>query len=642
MGEQHVSSQSEGPQFRAFMKALLADVNALERMLDEGRFESNVRRIGAEQEMFLVDRAGRPTCKVVPILERLRPGPYTTELAQFNLEANLSPYEFGGRCLSKMEAELEDLLGRARTAAEAEHARVVLCGILPTLKRDNLGLDSMTPTPRYLALNNAISQLRGGDFSVRIKGVDELDTTHDNVMLESCTTSFQVHFQVGAEEFARLYNLAQAITAPVLAPAVNSPVLLGRRLWQETRIALFQQSVDARSQSHQQRGLRPRVSFGDGWVERSVLEIFREDIARFRVVLAPQIDEDPREVLQRGGVPTLTALRLHNGTVYRWNRACYGVQNDVAHLRIENRVLPAGPTTIDQMANAAFYFGLMSALAEEYGDIAKVMLFDHAKDNFHSAARHGLRAQFTWLGGKEHTASSLILEHLLPLARQGLTTRGIDSGDVDRYLGVLEDRVRSGRTGAQWLLDSLAAMGSSGTADQRMRTITNATIERQRSQKPVHEWPLATLAESGSWRQSYLKVGQFMTTDLFTVHPDDVVDLAASLMDWRHIRHVPVEDNQGNLVGLVSHRQLLRLVGRGIGSGGKSANVAVQDIMKREPVTVTPDTPTLEAIEKMRRHKVGCLPVVEGGRLVGIITEKDLVYVAAELLEQQLRESSAE
>ncbi|MFM1873913.1 MAG: hypothetical protein RL398_3335, partial [Planctomycetota bacterium] len=116
-------------------------------------------------------------------------------------------------------------------------------------------------------------------------------------------------------------------------------------------------------------------------------------------------------------------------------------------------------------------------------------------------------------------------------------------------------------------------------------------------------------------------------------------DLAASLMDWRHIRHVPVEDNDGHLVGLVSHRTLLRLVGQGV-RGSQRAPVAVKDIMRRDPITVTPSTPTLDAIELMRKHKVGCLPVVEEGmRLVGIITERDLIRVAAMLFEKHLRET---
>ena len=639
MGRHDLPSRFSDDQLRAFMKAILADVHALERMLDEDRFETGIRRIGAEQEMFLVDRSGRAWNGVDAMMKALSHPQFTYELAQFNLECNLEPQVFGGKCLSQMESELRDLLRLAQRAAVDQGGGIVLCGILPTLRRSDLSLASMVQNPRYLALNAAMSHLRGGEFQFRIKGVDELEMTHDNVMLESCNASFQVHFQVGPKEFAKLYNTAQAITAPVLAASTNSPVLLGRRLWRETRVALFQQSVDSRSRVHQARGHRPRVSFGDDWIHESVLEIFREDIARFRVVLATDLDEDPDAVLDRGGVPAMTALRLHNGTVYRWNRACYGISDGKPHLRIEARAFPSGPTPLDEMATAAFFFGLMAAVSHEFDDVSKAMSFDDAMGNFVAAARLGIHSNLTWFHGREFTASELILDELLPMARQGLELSKLDSADIDRYLGVMAERCKRGRTGARWVLDSLSAMGDKGTKDQRMTALVRAMQARQEGDAPVHTWELADTGEFEGWKQSYVTVGQFMTTDLFTVHPEDVVDLAASLMDWRHIRHVPVEDNDGHLVGLVSHRTLLRLVGQGM-RGTERAPVAVKDIMIQKPVTVMPNTPTLEAIELMRRHRIGSLPVVEEqNRLVGIITERDLIRVAAMLFEKHLRES---
>jgi len=642
MGRHDLPKAYSDEQLRAFMKAILADVHALERMLDEERFETGVRRIGAEQEMFLVDRSGRAWCGVDAMMQKLAHPQFTYELAQYNLECNLSPQEFGGSCLSSMEAEARDLVQMARQTAQDLGGGIVLAGILPTLRRSDLTIDSMVQNPRYLALNDAMSLLRGGEFVFSIKGVDELKMMHDNVMLESCNTSFQMHFQVGPREFAKLYNVAQAITAPVLAAAVNSPLLLGRRLWRETRVALFQQSVDARSAAHQMRGRRPRVSFGDGWVRDSVLEIFREDIARFRVVLATELDEAPDAVLDRNESPELTALRLHNGTVYRWNRPCYGIGNGQPHLRIEARAFPAGPTIADEMANAAFFFGLMAAVSNEFDDVSKVMSFDDAQGNFVAAARLGMQSNLVWFHGKEYAAQELIQEVLLPMARGGLENAKVDGCDIDRYLGIISERVRRGRTGARWVVDSLASMGDKGTKNQRMHALVRALQSRQVNGDPVHTWDLADTGEFDGWKESYVQVGQFMTTDLFTVHPEDVVDLAASLMDWRHIRHVPVEDNEGMLVGLVSHRSLLRLVGQGMRKVDR-ATVAVKDIMRRDPITVMPGTPTLEAIELMRRHKVGSLPVVEeGNRLVGIITERDLIRVAAMLFEKHLREAATE
>jgi predicted transcriptional regulator/gamma-glutamyl:cysteine ligase YbdK (ATP-grasp superfamily) len=633
MGEHHVQQDFDDRRLRAFMRALLADLRALELMLATGRIESDVRRIGAEQEMFLIDPMMRPAPVAGEVLKRVGDPRLTTEIARFNLEANLTPLMLAGDCFSRMEAEVKELIGRVRDSARASNADVLLAGILPTLQKSDLGLHSITPSPRYEQLNRAVMQQRGGPVTVHIKGLDEVQLTSDNIMLLSSNTSFQVHLQVGPQEFVPLYNMAQAVTAPVLAAAVNSPLWLGARLWQETRLALFQHSADARSSAQLARQFPTRVGFGHGWLKGSVLELFREDIARFSLILIGEADEDPLAVLRRGETPPLSALRLHNGTVWWWNRPCYGVVDGKAHLRIENRALPSGPTTLDEFANAAFFIGLMCALPDEYGPVDKRMTFDDAKDNFFAAARHGLQAQFTWLDGRSYPASTLILEHLLPLAHAGLEAADVDSADIDKYLGTIAERVRTGQTGAQWALRSLAAMQSRGTRD--MRTLAVQMRAQQQTGEPVHRWPVLASFDA-DWAQSYQTVRQFMSTDLFTVRPDDLVDLAASVMDWQHIRHVPVEDETGHLVGLVSHRDLLRLLAHGL-AGKTSEQVAVSQIMKSNPVTVTPDTPTLEALALMRERRVGCLPVVEQGTLVGILTAYDFLTASARLFEQQLQ-----
>lgn len=636
MGEHHITEAgAEGAAARAFMRALLNDLAALERMLDGGRIETGVRRVGAEQEMFLVDRHLRPAPVAEDVLARACDKRLTTEIARFNLEANLSPLALGGDCLRRLHAETDEVINVAREAARGAGADVLLAGILPTLRRSDLNLDSITPSARYRRLNEAVMRMRGGSLNVHIKGLDEVNVTSDNIMLMSANTSFQVHLQVGPEEFVKLYNIAQAVTAPVLAAAVNSPLWLGNRLWQETRLALFQHSVDERTSPQVARQFPTRVGFGEGWLRGSVLELFREDIARFRVIMTNEADEDPLEVLARGGVPKLKALTLHNGTVWWWNRPCYGVHGERAHLRIENRVLPAGPTVLDEIANAAFFVGLVQALPEEYGEIEKLMPFDDAKANFIAAARHGLGAQFTWTRGRGVSAPSLILEHLLPLARAGLRISRVDEQDIDLYLGVIEERVRSGQTGAQWSLRSMAALGGEGTREGRLRALAEGMRARQRAGEPVHRWPLLESACPADWAEGYRTVGQFMSTDLFTVRPEDLVDLAASVMDWRHIRHVPVEDEDGRLVGLVTHRDVLRLLARGVAARAE-AGLTVRDIMKKEPLTVAPATPTLEAVELMRSRGVGCLPVVEGGVLVGIVTAKDFLDAAARLFAERL------
>jgi len=639
MGEHNVMRDEDGKRHQAFMKSLLNELRALEYMITHDLIESGIRRIGAEQEMFIVDAACGPASLALEILDRIDDDRFTTELGLFNLEANLSPHEMRGDCLRRMEQELDEVYAHARKTARKVHADIALVGILPTLTLEHLTLESMVPSTRYRALNDAMRALRGEEFQFAIDGIDQLSIKHNNLMLEACNTSFQIHFQVSADEFAKLYNIAQVVTAPLLSAAVNSPILLGRRLWHETRIAVFENSTDTRSTVHQARGQHPRVHFGDRWIEESVTEIFKEDIARNRIVLTTETETDPMEMLERGEIPSLNALRLHNGTVYRWNRPCYGVKDNVAHLRIENRVIPSGPTVLDEMANAAFFYGLMSGMSQQYPDIRKEIRFEDVKTNFQTAAREGIRAQLNWFDDSYLPAKQLIEEQLLPLAREGLQELDIDQDDIDRYLGVLQARVGKRRTGARWALESLENMNESGTRDQRMRCLTGSLIEQQSSGLPISEWKLAEFCEEQDWRDSYRRVGQFMTTDLFTVRPDDIVDFAATLMDWRHVRHVPVEDDSGKLIGLVSHRALLRLVAAGSFAGDKK--VSVSEVMDAQPITVSPETSSVDAIRLMREKQLGCLPVVREGKLVGLVTEHDLIVVSSHLLEAYLVENDS-
>jgi len=637
MGEQNIVEDADESVRQAFMKSLLEEVRALETMLKTGMVESGVSRIGAEQEMFLIDKAHKPALTALEVLDKLDDKRFTHELGLFNIEANLSVQELKSDCLSRMESEAQEVYAKAREAAHQCDSEIALVGILPTLTMNNLGLESMVPIPRYHALNQAFMTLRGHNLQFTINGTDQLTVNHDNLMLEACNTSFQVHFQVSPEDFARLYNIAQVVTGPLLAAAVNSPILLGKRLWHETRISVFEYSVDARSTTHQSRGLKPRVHFGNHWVENCVTEIFKEDIARFRVLLTTETEDDPLAMVAQGIAPKLKALCLHNGTVYRWNRACYGVHNGIPHLRIENRVIPSGPTVIDEIANTAFFVGMMAGMSDKYKDIREQITFQDVKANFMAAARAGIRAQMNWFGDTHMPARKLILNELIPLAEHGLQKYGVDQGDIDKYLGVLHDRVDTRRNGARWALESLNDMYDQGTEDQRMRCLVRSMVEQQTTGRPISEWVLADFCEDQGWRESYLKVSQFMATDLFTVRPDDIVDFAATLMDWKHVRHIPVEDDDGGLIGLVSHRALLRLVAEG--RVGGEHKVTVKEIMTRDPVTVDSEATTVDAIRLMRKAKVACLPVVEEGKLIGLITEHDLIVVASHLLEQYLEEN---
>ena len=635
MGEAQVEKTSDPEQLRRFMQHVLLDARALEKMLADGCFETGVTRIGAEQELFLVDEAQRPAPVSLKVLEAIDDPHFTTELASFNLEINLDPIDVGADTFTRLETDLSELLAKAYRGAAEVGTDIVMTGILPTLEKVDLGVENMAAVPRYFALAEAVYRQRGSDFEIHIKGRDELQVRHDSVMTEACNTSFQLHFQVDPASFAKLYNLAQTLAAPVLATASNSPLFFGKRLWRETRIALFRQAVDTRMSRHgsDRRVQQPRVSFGEHWLDDSVIEIFREDIARFRLLISTDVDEDPFAVLARGDAPSLKALCLHNGTVYRWNRACYGVSNGRPHLRIENRILPAGPTVIDEVANAALWFGALKALADEIDDVRRHIAFDSVKENFLAAARLGPNAQLQWLGDASFPACELVANELVPRAKSGLAALGVEDGD--RYLEVIEERALSRRTGCQWQLDSLAGM-EDGTLSERLASLTAAIITRQKEGKPVHTWSRARLRETESWAQHYTQVGSMMTTDLFTVNENDVIDLAASLMDWRHIRHVPVEDNERRLVGLVTHRGLLRVLAESHGQPRRP--IPVREVMVRDVITVEPTTPSLEAVALMRDHQVACLPVVENDHLVGMISERDFMKIFRKVLENFLQQ----
>ena len=636
MGDKHVTSEYDDAQMRSFTLGVLGDLQALEHMLESGMFEEDVRRIGAEQEVFLVDSAMRPAGLAIEVIEEARDGRLTTEIGKFNLEANLTPREFGGDCLRLMEGELNEVIGVIRKGAGKFDAGVVLAGILPTIQLSDLTHDNLTPNPRYHEIDRVVTELHGKDRVIQIKGLDELQLTLQDTFIEFCNTSFQIHLQVGAKDFVRYYNWAQAVAAPVLASAVNSPLLLNHRLWHETRLALFQHATDTRSLVHKERNQTPRVNFGERWVNDSIIEVLREDAIRFRILLTQAVEENSLDVLANGGVPQLAAWRLHNGTIWRWNRPCYGIVDGKPGLRIEARYLPAGPSVVDEMANAAFFLGLMTELPEEFGDITKYMSFDDAKNNFFNAARYGLNGQNRGLDGKSRRVGRLILEELIPRARRGLARSGVNSDDSERLLGVIESRVTAEKTGAQWMIDSLVAMDKRAKPNVRLRTLTAAMKSHQEKGEPMHEWPLAEIPARSDWIDNYKTVEQFMAVDLFTVRPEDVIDLAASLMHWRHVRHVPVEDDAGHLIGIVSHRDLIELMA--LGKFAASASIIVRDIMKTDLLTITPDTPTLEALELMRERNIGCLPVVKDGRLVGIVTAYDFLTVSAKLFEEKLGE----
>ncbi len=632
-----LSTPQDPEKLRAFTKLLIRDFKAMEHMLEQDMFERDVKRIGAEQELFLIDRASRPHPINMEVIKDLDHPDFTYELARFNMEFNMDPLMFGGRCLHDLEQQLNAHITKARESAAKFEGNVILTGSLTTIKKSDLGMDNITPLERYHMLNDALTSVRGAEHEMHIKGADELHVKHDSVMMESCNTSFQVHFQVSQEDFARLHNISQLVAAPVLAAAANSPFLFGKQLLHETRIAVFQQSIDNRTAQDFVHERKPRVQFGSKWVNSSVMEIFQEDLTRFRVLFAVDEIENPFDVLEKGGVPKLEALQLFNSTIYRWNRPCYGITDGKPHLRIENRVLPSGPSVVDEVANAAFWLGLMAGISAQYDDITKLIPFKEVEMNFLSTARRGLLSQIKWIDGITHPVQELILKELIPLAKEGLKQHDIAGEDIDRYLDIIRDRTKKGQNGAIWQLDSFHHLEDTWSRYEKLTAIADATLKHQKTGKPVHQWPKATVLRKNRWEKAFATVGQFMTTDIFTLNEDDVIDLAANVMEWQRIRHIPVENDKHQLVGMVTYRSMIRTLNDIISKDPDHSNVSVSDIMDREVVTVSPETSSVEAIEIMHNSDLSSLPVIENTKLVGIVTEYDFTRIAYEFLKDKLK-----
>jgi CBS domain-containing protein/gamma-glutamylcysteine synthetase len=635
MGEQKVSLVDNQKQMQRFVKSLLNDVSALEHMLQNDWFESDVTRIGAEQEMVMVDKTTfKPSLVAMEALEKMQHYPWVeTELAKFNLETNIEPRVFEKDCFALLEKENTEKLDKIQEVLDGMNTSIVLTGILPTLRKYHLEMENLTPKKRYFALMEALNkQLIGQSYELRIIGIDELLVKHSSPLLEASNTSFQVHLQVAPKDFVKMYNIAQALAGPMMAIAANSPVVFGKRLWHETRIALFQQSLDTRTSHDHMRERSPRVSFGRDWIHHSIMEIYKEDIARFRVLLSSDVEEDSLAAIREGQVPKLRALQVHNSTVYRWNRPCYGIsENGKPHLRIENRILPSGPTVLDEVANACFWLGCMIGMADEVDDIREKMSFVDARDNFGKAAKFGIDSKFTWFYDQKISAEDLILQ-LLPIARKGLRKQNVDENDIERYLSVIQGRAEKHMTGARWMLRAFTKLHENANTDEALSVLTATMIQNQKSNKPVHEWEMPSIDDLKMYRPSHLKVSEFMLTDLYTVQKDDIVDLVAELMDWNMIRYTPVEDTKGKLVGLVTARLLLRHYIKNRHNPKKT--VLVSDIMIQKPITVTQETNIVDAMKLMRENKIGCLPVVNGEELVGLIAETDFLKITARLIER--------
>ncbi|WP_298237268.1 CBS domain-containing protein [uncultured Algibacter sp.] len=616
MGELNVTKLSKKKDRANYIHHLLNDIKALDIMINKGMIEEAPIRIGAEQEFCLVDNTFLPHNNALKILENINDDHFTTEIGNYNLEANLDPLKLEGDCFSKLHKQLNLLIKKAKTAAEKEDTKIVLAGILPSLTLDSVSLDKMTPIKRYEVLNEAIKGTRKEDFNIHIKGVDEINFLHDSVMLEGCNTSFQMHLQVNPKNFTDTYNWAQAISGPVLSACTNSPMLFGKELWNETRIALFTQSIDTRTNSFVLNENQSRVSFGNKWQTGSVTDIFKDNISRFRSFLTTEFTKNSVDMIDKGEMPKLRALGLHNGTVYPWNRVCYGVSKNKPHLRIENRYIPAGPTTADEVANMVFWVGIMQGKPKRYNNIHKTWDFKDTKSNFFNAARYGMATQFYW-DGKYVSSHNLILDELLPMAYKGLYSMGVSPKDAEYYLKIIKDRVR-GLNGSEWLIRSYRHLKKSHKRYEAMQILTSKLHEKQERGYPVSTWRVLDEREDLPSEKDRI-VKHIMNTDIFSVDKDDSVELVLNMMQWKEIHHLPVINQEKEIIGVLSWSDVKPLLDQ-----KSKHDMSVGRIMKQDLVIIKEDCSVSEAKQLMKNYDINFLPVTKHNKLIGLITNNDL------------------
>ena len=489
MGRDIQPIKISGEDRRKYRDKVRRQLDVLARMLREGMFDASPAQVGQEIELNLVDEHGAPSMRNADVLKAIASPAWATELGQFNLEINLPPRRLDGDALAGLEQEIRADLNAADARARAVGSLLVMTGVLPTLTEQDVDGVFMSANERYRVLNEQIFAARGEDMRISIDGTEQLTSYCDSITPEAACTSVQLHLQVSPDAFADYWNAAQAIAAAQVALAANSPFLFGRQLWHETRLPLFTQTTDTRPDELREQGVRPRVWFGERWIT-SVFDLFEENLRYFPALLPICEDEDPVAVLDAGAIPELAEMCLHNGTIYRWNRPVYAVAGGLPHLRVENRVLPAGPAIADVMANAAFYYGLVRVVAEAQRPIWTQMSFTAAAENLQEAARSGLEAHVYWPGVGEVPVTELVLRHLLPMAREGLSRWGVSLPVADRLLSIIEQRCLTGQNGATWQIGTVKRLEEAGLARQEaLRQMTLAYIDHMHTNAPVHTWP---------------------------------------------------------------------------------------------------------------------------------------------------------
>jgi gamma-glutamyl:cysteine ligase YbdK (ATP-grasp superfamily) len=487
------NSEFTAEEFEQFAAKVRTDLTALTRLLDRPGFGEGESSIGAEVEFYIVD----PDLRVKPINTEIAASvqdpQLTVELNRFNLEYNLSPQAFRGDPFARTEQELLAAIRRINRHAAPLGGELVPIGILPTLRQSDMGAKVMTDEPRYHVLSNALLKQRGEPFSIHIGGNDVIDLEADDVTMEGANTSFQLHWRVPAHRFADYFNAVQLVTPIVLALASNSPSLFGHHLWDETRIALFKQSIDSRPTTNKKWRHPSRVYYGNGWA-RNAWELFAASASLYPPIIPLMSDEDPMAVIDRGDVPELAELRLHHGTTWPWNRAVFD-HADGGHLRIEIRAMPAGPTPVDMCANGLFVIGAALAVLDDIRHLTSILPFQYTEHNFYRAAKYGIGADIIWPHKDQVQLQDMplltVARELLPRAREALKRTAVDEAEIHRLLGIIEGRIENNITGARWQRQITESFSRSTSPDEAFRSMLVLYMANQKNNIPLHEWTLS-------------------------------------------------------------------------------------------------------------------------------------------------------
>lgn len=491
MGSNVQTKHFKQSDYLLFSERLKENLQVLTQLLNRPGFGVGKTSFGAELELSLVDSEGKAQWLSEELLTQASDPLLALEINRYNLEYNLSPVAAAGKPFSKMVKAIDQQLRRINKLGESLDAQALAIGILPTLSRHDISVKAMTDNNRYHILNKALNKLRGHTLEIDIDGAEPLHLSLSNLNIEGANTSFQVHLRVNPDRFANAYNAAQLGSAAALAISTNSPLLLGHRLWKETRVILFKQSVESRQIQHKHYVGPSRGGLGNGWIDRSVLELFQASVDDYPVLIPEHSPEDYQQVLDSGGTPELAELRLHHGSIWHWNRAIYD-PIDKGHLRIEMRALPSGPSTLDMLANAAFIIGITQGMAASMPAFSRQLPFSAVQQNFYAAAKNGLDAEFLWPRKTRASAAPLtavkVVKKLLPIAAKGLADLKVEQSEIDTFLGIIEARLKTRQTGARWQLNMLDTLERQQPRKQALQQLLQHYRANSASGQPVHLW----------------------------------------------------------------------------------------------------------------------------------------------------------